>query len=453
MFHPLVLVPLLASLTVVNAQLCTASSQCPQSMPCCSEFGFCGTESFCLGGCNPQASYNLTSCKGNPICQTANYTFEDTERIANSTNYNGDTSNYDFVLNSGDMSSLNDELVLYLTESNGGTRLSSTRYLRYGKMTARIKTGRWNGTVTAVITMSDMKDEIDWESPGDSTRSMQSNWFYEGEIPTVTHGDVHKISSDSYNDFHDYSIEIQEDQIQWSIDGQVVRTVSANSSTRFPGTPGRIEMSIWPAGISTSAPGTIEWAGGMINWNDPDYVANGNRFQMVIQSVSVVCADSPPSGSTSYVYGPNTTSGPTIAYSNASTTIQNPSGNVPSNGSLNGSASSAASSLGGSSSEASNGSGSGTSAKKIGLIVGSFVGGFVALILGALIIRFIFRFFSRASSNSTEPYGFTDVSSDYQHLNAPAPQAASELHSLPNLHYDGGRYSPDGSHTTRNVIV
>jgi len=120
----------------------------------------------------------------------------------------------------------------------------------------------------------------------------------------------------------------------------------------------------------------------MINWNDPDYVANDDRFQIVIQSVSVVCADSPPSGTTSYVYGSNTTNGPSISYSNAPTTIQNATGNTSSNSSLNGSPGSLGSSLGGSPSGASNGSGSGLSAKKIGIIVGAIVGGFVMRLLG-----------------------------------------------------------------------
>jgi hypothetical protein len=45
----------------------------------------------------------------------------------------------DFLLNSGNMSTVNDSLVIYLTEDNGGTRISSTRYVHYGKMTARSK--------------------------------------------------------------------------------------------------------------------------------------------------------------------------------------------------------------------------------------------------------------------------------------------------------------------------
>lgn len=45
-----------------------------------------------------------------------------------------------------------------------------------------VKTGRWGGVVTAFITMSDVKDEIDWEFPGANTTAGQSNFFYQGII-------------------------------------------------------------------------------------------------------------------------------------------------------------------------------------------------------------------------------------------------------------------------------
>ena len=45
-----------------------------------------------------------------------------------------------------------------------------------------VKTGRWSGVVTAFITMSDIKDEIDWEFPGNQTDQGQSNFFWQGFI-------------------------------------------------------------------------------------------------------------------------------------------------------------------------------------------------------------------------------------------------------------------------------
>ena len=45
-----------------------------------------------------------------------------------------------------------------------------------------VKTGRWGGVVAAFITMSDIKDEIDWEFPGAKTTEAQSNHFWQGII-------------------------------------------------------------------------------------------------------------------------------------------------------------------------------------------------------------------------------------------------------------------------------
>lgn len=57
----------------------------------------------------------------------------------------------------------------------------SVRDLTY-PLTPAVKTGRWAGVVTAFITMSDIKDEIDWEFPGAKTTQGQSNYFWQGVI-------------------------------------------------------------------------------------------------------------------------------------------------------------------------------------------------------------------------------------------------------------------------------
>lgn len=76
-------------------------------------------------------------------------------------------------------------------------------------------------------------------------------------------------------------------QIDWSasalvfqIDRKTVRTLMAsdyvvNGVVQYPTTPSRIQLSLWPAGTNASAAGTVQWAGGMINWQDPDYIAAG----------------------------------------------------------------------------------------------------------------------------------------------------------------------------------
>ena len=62
----------------------------------------------------------------------------------------------------------------------------------------------------------------------------------------------------------------------------------------YPQTPSRVQLSLWPAGNSKNGQGTIEWAGGLVNWNTQDVQNNGYYYAM-FQSVNVTCYD-PPSG-------------------------------------------------------------------------------------------------------------------------------------------------------------
>lgn len=71
------------------------------------------------------------------------HTFPDLSRVlTNSTYYDGNATEYDWVLDKGNIINTNSsggELALLLTETNGGTRISSTRYVHYGKIAAKRK--------------------------------------------------------------------------------------------------------------------------------------------------------------------------------------------------------------------------------------------------------------------------------------------------------------------------
>ncbi|PFH50606.1 glycoside hydrolase family 16 protein [Amanita thiersii Skay4041] len=317
----------------VTAVSCNVTNPCPASAPCCSEFGFCGSDSYCLGGCNPFSSHALDSCRPNPVCHDSTHVFKDNSRIlSNSTFFEGNATEYDWVVDKGNIMNTNTtggELVLLLTQDNGGTRLSSTRYVHYGAITARLKTGRWAGVVTAFITMSDIKDEIDWEFPGAAVTEGQTNYFWQGVIPEgPNNGQTTKDLQDTFSTYHDYTIDWQPETLTFLVDGKAVRTVKksdtfdASGVAHYPSTPSRIQLSLWPAGIPSSAPGTVQWAGGMIDWNDPDYKSAGH-FYARIQSVTVKCSDpvAPGPNITSYVYSSNSTKEPAVSYSNKSTLL------------------------------------------------------------------------------------------------------------------------------------
>jgi len=332
MFAILSFLPLVVwTATLVAGQGCNITNTCPTSAPCCSEFGFCGTGTFCLGGCDPLASNTLQSCMPNPVCENAYHTFADFSRVlSNSTLYTGNATRYDWSVDQGQIINTNSsggELALILSEQNGGTRVSSTRYIHYGQITTRLKTGRWAGVVTAFITMSGIKDEIDWEFPGNKTTQGQTNFFWQGVIPSATAGITVGNLTDTFSNYHDYTIDWTPDQLSWSVDGNVLRTVKktdtldSNGVAHYPSTPARIQLSLWPAGISSMPQGTIDWSGGMIDWSDPDYQAAGH-FYALVSSVNVTCADpsTPGANITSYIYGTNSsTDNPDITFSSATT--------------------------------------------------------------------------------------------------------------------------------------
>jgi beta-glucanase (GH16 family) len=302
---------ILLSTIGVSAQNCDANNKCPESAPCCSEYGYCGSEAaHCLAGCNPLFSNTPGSCKPSPICKSQQYSFTGMDRFVNATEYDGNADTHDWTIDGGNIDVADGNLVMILTEQNHGVRVSSTRFVHYGTITATLKTGHWDGVVVGFITMSNVRDEIDWEFPGNRVTEGQTNFFYQG---AESHGDTTQGLTDTYANWHDYTIDWSPDAMVFKVDGKTVRTLKAsdynkNGVSHYPTTPSRIQLSLWPAGTSASAPGTIQWAGGMIDWNDKDYVANGNSFRTYFKSISVTCSDQPTANQISYTYGDDSTS-------------------------------------------------------------------------------------------------------------------------------------------------
>lgn len=100
---------------------------------------------------------------------------------------------------------------------------------------------------------------------------------------------------------------------------------STSSQYHFPQTPARIQLSLWPAGLSSNGQGTVEWAGGLIDWNSQDIKTNGYYYAMV-NDVNVECYNPPSganvSGSNSYVYTSPAGTNDTVATTNDNTVLK-----------------------------------------------------------------------------------------------------------------------------------
>ncbi|KUJ22973.1 uncharacterized protein LY89DRAFT_663460 [Mollisia scopiformis] len=308
-----------ASLALATAPSCSLTQKCPSDTPCCSQYGQCGVGAYCLGGCDPRSSFSLGSCTPEPVCKSQTYTFENLDRVQENTVYLGDASKADWVA-SGQPVSYQNNVLLTMAPDSVGTLLASTTYMWYGNVKATFKTSRGQGVVTAFILLSDVKDEIDYEFVGVDLEDAQSNYYFQG-IPNYDN-ELNISLSDTFNNYHTYEIDWTPDAITWLVDGQIGRTKkrsdtwnATSNQWMFPQTPARVQLSLWPAGLASNGQGTVDWAGGLVDWNSADIQANG-YYYATFESVTVSCynATSSPGTNTgvSYTYNGYTGTNDTV---------------------------------------------------------------------------------------------------------------------------------------------
>lgn len=274
---------------------------------------------YCLGGCDPRSSNTLDSCVPAPVCQSKTYTFQNNDRITSKDKYLGDPSKTDWVMD-GQALIYQNTALLTMAANTVGTVLATSTYMWYGNVKARFRTSRGKGVVTAFILLSDVKDEIDYEFVGVDLQTAQSNYYHQGITNCKSHLTSPHLSpprppflpnplipfyadqnganislSDTYTNYHDYEIRWTPDSITWLVDGQVGRTKnrantwnSTSNQYAFPQTPARVQLSIWPGGLPSNGQGTIDWAGGLIDWNNPDITRDGYYYAQ-FASVTVDC--------------------------------------------------------------------------------------------------------------------------------------------------------------------
>ncbi|KAI4284234.1 MAG: hypothetical protein L6R38_001565 [Xanthoria sp. 2 TBL-2021] len=329
----------LLSASSVLAQQAAKSSECgegklcPSSKPCCSQYGQCGVGAFCLGGCDPLNSFSLNSCVPAPVCNSEDYKFDNLDNIQSNTEYLGDASKAKWV-SSGQPEQFEDNVLLTLSEtgkSSFGTLLASTSYVWYGKISARMKSSRGKGVVTAFILMSDVKDEIDFEFVGTDLQSAQSNFYFQG-IPDYDNGKNLTVKSSTFDNYHTYEIDWTPTQLTWSVDNTVLRTLKRsetwNTTTNqyhYPQTPARVQLSLWPAGSSKNGQGTIAWAGGLVDWNAPDVAKFGYYYSM-ISDINIDCYPTPEgankTGDKAYIYTAKSGTNDSVAITDDDTVLK-----------------------------------------------------------------------------------------------------------------------------------
>ncbi|KAL2752359.1 glycoside hydrolase family 16 protein, partial [Sodiomyces alcalophilus JCM 7366] len=309
---------------------CGVDQKCPEYAPCCSMYGQCGVGAYCLGGCDPRSSFSIDSCMPAPVCEDRKMKMNSLDRIKDISKYLGDPSEADWV-SQGEPVITQGNVLLTMPKGSVGTVLSSTVYMWYGSVKARMRTSRGRGVITAFILFSDVQDEIDYEWVGVDLETSQTNYYFQG-IPDYEQSKNISVS-DSFRNWHEYEIKWTPDEISWIVDGEVERvrkradTWNATSQNfAYPQTPSRVMFSVWPGGLESNAEGTINWAGGLMDWEHPDITESPGYFYAAVSDVEMKCynADSAPGTNSgrSYTYTSTRGTNDTVVDGDERTTLK-----------------------------------------------------------------------------------------------------------------------------------
>ncbi|KAK0531101.1 putative glycosidase CRH2 [Tilletia horrida] len=267
-------------------------------------FGQCGSGAQqCAGGCQPEWSFQASSCQPNPICKNLNVTFKPSDynnqdMFMPILAYDGMGSGNGgppFTLDAGNLGKGPEGVLLQMTIGSQA-KISTTDYFLYGSVQATLRHNARQGLVAAFILMSDIKDEVDWEFTTSDGSKGFTNYFNLGQYVAGHGTDVAMPNNGDVSNWHTFGINWTPNQLQWTIDGTVVRTLTkSQAGNQFPRSPSRIQLSTWAGGNVTSPQGTQEWAGGLIDWNSPEYKSNG-YYSQEIKSYVISCANPSNSG-------------------------------------------------------------------------------------------------------------------------------------------------------------
>ncbi|KAK1149159.1 transglycosylase [Aspergillus melleus] len=150
--------------------------------------------------------------------------------------------------------------------------LNSKWYIMFGHVEFEIKAAPGKGIVSSAVLQSDDLDEIDWEWLGGNNALVQSNYFGKGNTDSFNRGATHN-NPGNHDDFHKYTIDWTSSQIVWQIDGKTVRVLTPDTAeeNQYPQTPMMIRVGVWAGGDPNNPQGTIDWAGGEVDYSAGPY--------------------------------------------------------------------------------------------------------------------------------------------------------------------------------------
>ncbi|MBE7182298.1 MAG: family 16 glycosylhydrolase [Terriglobus roseus] len=178
-----------------------------------------------------------------------------------------------WAMTSGGMKTSPKGGLFQINSIDDGPTIASNFHIHFGSVEITMQAAPGAGIVSTYVMESMDLDEIDVEIIGSETGRIQSNYFGKGNTTTYDRGEYHPVNSPQTT-FHTYKVDWKPDTTQWYVDGQLVRTLhyaDAVGGKNYPQTPCNIRIGNWVAGHPGNNPGTIQWAGGLANFNNAPF--------------------------------------------------------------------------------------------------------------------------------------------------------------------------------------
>lgn len=133
-----------------------------------------------------------------------------------------------------------------IRNKNDAPTISTDFYVFGARVDVTMRAAPGQGIVSSIVLESDDLDEIDWEFLGGNKHQVQSNFFGKGNTSSYDRAQTHPVP-DCQDTFHMYSISWNHAQIEFMIDGAIIRTVpydsgSTVSGQNYPQTPMRLKV-------------------------------------------------------------------------------------------------------------------------------------------------------------------------------------------------------------------
>ena len=187
-------------------------------------------------------------------------------------------------MSTGSIKYVDDGAEFTVSKEGESTLLQSNFYIFFGVVESHVKMAKGVGMVSSIVLESDDLDEIDWEWVGYNTSQVQTNFFGKGNTTSYDRGTINTVEN-ADTEFHNYTTYWDQDKLEWYIDGNLIRTLNYKDSLalngqNYPQTPCQVKVSLWPAGEKSARVGTVQWAGGLVDYSK-------GPFTMTVQQIRV----------------------------------------------------------------------------------------------------------------------------------------------------------------------